>query len=101
MGCATGGSVDVDGLTATACYLGSAAVVATTGHALRWNALRAEVHWRCALEAEQATTLELVGELRRLSTQDSLTGLANRGRGTTTCSGPATAPPRAHRSRWR
>lgn len=78
LGCATGGVVDADGLTATACYLGSAAVVATTGHALRWNALRAEVHWRCALEAEQATTLELVGELRRLSTQDSLTGLANR-----------------------
>ncbi|GHE09303.1 GGDEF domain-containing protein [Klenkia taihuensis] len=77
-GCATAGTVDADGLVATACYLGSAAVVATTGHALRWNALRGEVHWRCALEAEQATTLELVGELRRLSTQDALTGLANR-----------------------
>ncbi|MCO7222504.1 diguanylate cyclase [Klenkia sp. PcliD-1-E] len=77
-GCVTTGTVDAAGVVATACYLGSAAVVATIGHALRWNALRAEVHWRCALEAEQATTLELVGELRRLSTQDSLTGLANR-----------------------
>jgi len=77
-GCASAGTVDVDGLVATACYLGSAAAVATIGHALRWRALRAGARWRCALEAEQATTLELVGELRRLSTQDSLTGLANR-----------------------
>ncbi len=77
-GTVTAGSVDAGGLVATVCYLGSAAAVATIGHALRWTSMRAEVRWRCALEAEQATTLELVGELRRLSTQDSLTGLANR-----------------------
>ncbi|SDF83638.1 GGDEF domain-containing protein [Klenkia brasiliensis] len=77
-GCVTAGAVDADGLVATVCYLGSAAGVATIGHALRWRAIRAEVHWRSELEAERATTLELVAELRRLSTQDSLTGLANR-----------------------
>jgi diguanylate cyclase (GGDEF)-like protein len=65
-------------LASTVFYLGTASVLAGVGRFLRMQVDRAEVAARLALEAEQARTLALVGELDRLSREDSLTRVANR-----------------------
>lgn len=59
-------------------YLGTASILAAVGRYYRMRLERNEVAARLALEAEQARTLVLVGELDRLSREDSLTGVANR-----------------------
>ncbi|SDO97427.1 diguanylate cyclase (GGDEF) domain-containing protein [Klenkia soli] len=61
-------------------YLGTATLAAVVGHALRYRAVLAEMRWVTALEAEQEHTRQLVRDLERLSSEDPLTGLANRRR---------------------
>ncbi|HYF47168.1 MAG TPA: GGDEF domain-containing protein [Acidimicrobiales bacterium] len=65
-------------LTTTVFYLGTASLLAAVGRFLRMRLEREALAARLALEAEQARTLELVGELDRLSREDSLTRVANR-----------------------
>ena len=65
---------------AWALYLGTATLAAAVGHGLRYRSVLAEVRWASALEAEQERTRQLVVELGRLSSEDPLTGLANRRR---------------------
>ena len=59
-------------------YLGTASILAAIGRFYRVRLERDELAARLALEAEQERTLVLVGELDRLSREDSLTGVANR-----------------------
>jgi diguanylate cyclase (GGDEF)-like protein len=59
-------------------YLGTASILAAVGRFYRMRLERDELGARLALEAEQERTLVLVGELDRLSREDSLTGVANR-----------------------
>lgn len=59
-------------------YLGTASILAAVGRYYRMQLERNEVAARLALEAEQERTLVLVGELDRLSREDSLTRVANR-----------------------
>ena len=59
-------------------YLGTASVLAAVGRLYRMRLERDELAARMALEAAQERTLVLVGELDRLSREDSLTGVANR-----------------------
>ncbi len=59
-------------------YLGTASILAAVGRYYRMRLERDELAARLALEAEQERTLVLVGELDRLSREDSLTGIANR-----------------------
>jgi diguanylate cyclase (GGDEF)-like protein len=59
-------------------YLGTASILAGVGRYYRMRLERRELAARLALEAEQERTLVLVGELDRLSREDSLTGVANR-----------------------
>jgi diguanylate cyclase (GGDEF)-like protein len=67
------------GTIATVCfYLVTASVVAVCGGILRDRAAWSEFQTRADLEAEQAANRKLLGELDRLSYEDSLTGLANR-----------------------
>jgi len=59
-------------------YLGTASILAAVGRLYRMRLERDELAARMALEAAQERTLVLVGELDRLSREDSLTGVANR-----------------------
>lgn len=59
-------------------YLGTASILAAVGRYYRIRLERNELASRLALEAEQERTLVLVGELDRLSREDSLTKVANR-----------------------
>ena len=70
--------VDEVDLATIVFYLGTASILAAVGRYYRMRLERNEVAARLALEAEQARTLVLVGELDRLSREDSLTGVANR-----------------------
>ena len=70
--------VDEGELATIVFYLGTASVLAAIGRFYRMRLERDEVAARLALEAEQERTLVLVGELDRISREDSLTGVANR-----------------------
>ena len=76
-GLQSGRADDVEVAT-IAFYLGTASILAAIGRFYRVRLERDELAARLALEAEQERTLVLVGELDRLSREDSLTGVANR-----------------------
>ncbi|MEJ5912880.1 pyridoxamine 5'-phosphate oxidase [Pseudokineococcus sp. 1T1Z-3] len=65
-------------LVLTTFYLGTAGVVGVVGQTLRYRSSRAELTSRRELELEQLASRRLLRELRRLSTEDPLTGLLNR-----------------------
>ena len=71
-------TIDRVEVATTVFYLGTASVLAVVGRYLRMRLEYDALAARLALEAEQARTLELVGELDRLSREDSLTCVANR-----------------------
>ena len=70
--------IDKVEVATTIFYLGTASILAGVGRYLRVRVDRSELASRLALEAEQARTMVLVGELDRLSREDSLTRVANR-----------------------
>jgi len=71
---ALGGSA----LATIAFYMGTASIVAFVGQVYRQTTAWREFRARLALEREQARSEKLLRQLARLSSEDPLTGLANR-----------------------
>ncbi len=65
-------------LAGTSFYLSTASIVALIAHGQRLRLSDREMSARERLEHEQRHTRELLDQLRRLSNEDSLTGVANR-----------------------
>ena len=72
------GHLDGPDLAASGIFLGTAMSIGVLSHATRFRLLRIEVRARTDLQQEQRRSQELLAELRRLSAEDPLTGLANR-----------------------
>jgi diguanylate cyclase (GGDEF)-like protein len=65
-------------LAIAAFYLGTASLIATTAHVVRQMLADRELRARLGLQREQERTAALLSRLERRSSEDPLTGLANR-----------------------
>ena len=72
------GHLTASDLVAVTVYLGTASVIAILAHLRRYALDNRELLTRVRLEREQQRTGVLLAQLRRLSHEDPLTGLANR-----------------------
>lgn len=76
----TAGSLNAESWLATSIFLTTATIIGVFSHLVRYRSQRTEIRARLALEQEQEHTRELLAQLHQLSTEDPLTGLANRRR---------------------
>ena len=76
----TAGSLNAESWLAASIFLGTAAIIGVFSHLVRYRSQRTEILARLALEQEQRHTRRLLAQLHQLSTEDPLTGLANRRR---------------------
>jgi len=74
------GGLTLEDLAAVTIYLGTSSAIAALSHLRRYALNNRELVTRVRLEREQQRTGVLLAQLRRLSHEDALTGLANRRR---------------------